>query len=254
MTEGSKNTVQATERSIDLIETLRELDSARLTTLADHVGLPNSTVHNHLSTLVNRGYVIKQNERYRLSLQFLDLGAYTRRMRKIYQVAAPELDEVATETGEVVSLVVEESGKGIFLYSAEGEDAVSLNTVPGTRIHMHTSAMGKAILAQLPDEEVTEILKRHGLQKYTPHTIVDETALRENLDAIRERGLAIDNEERVRGSRAVAVPIRDESGGIIGSIGVSGPMSRLTDERMAGELADLLHDTTNIIELKRTYS
>lgn len=254
MADEPRNTVQATKRSFDIIEALQDIDRARLTTLADRLDLPNSTVHNHLSTLVERGYVVKEDEHYRLSLRFLDLGEYTRRLQKVYNLARPELDEVAAETGEIASLVVAENGQGVFLYSAEGGDVISLDTSPGTRVHMHASAMGKIILAQLPEDEVTDILDQHDLPEYTENTITERESLRDELAEIRERGVAFDDEERVRGSRSVAVVIRDENGSVIGSVGISGPASRLAKERLTGELTDHLHDTTNIIELKLAYS
>lgn len=254
MADEQQNTVQATERSLDIIEALQELDRARLTTLAKELGLPNSTLHNHLSTLEQRGYVVRENEHYRLSLRFLDIGEYTRDIRKVYRVARPELDEIASETGEIASLVVEENGRGVFLYSAAGEEAISLDTSPGTYIHMHASAMGKAILAQLPEDEVAAILDQHGLPERTQNTIINRDSLLDELETIREQGVAIDDEERVRGSRSVAVAIRDEAGSVIGSIGISGPASTLTTERMMNTLAEQLHDTTNIIELKLAYS
>lgn len=253
MTDEPENTVQATERSLDIIEALRALDGARLTVIANHVDLPNSTVHNHLQTLTNRGYIIKENGYYRLSLRFLDLGEYTRSLQKIYRHSIQELDNLAAETDEVASLVVDEAGQSVFIYSAEGTDAVSPDTSPGTHVPMHVTAMGKAILAQLPDDEVEEIIECHGLPAYTDHTIVDEAALMEKLEAVREAGIATEDAERVRGTRSIAVPIRDDSGSVIGAIGITGPASRLTQSRMEDELAPMLHDATNIIELKRTY-
>lgn len=254
MTYEAKNPIKATKRSFDVIETLEEMDGARLTILAEELDLPNSTVHSHLSTLMERGYVIQEDETYRLSLQFLRLGEATRKIHKVYHAGRAEIDELAAETGEVASLLVEEEGRAVFLYSAEGDDAMPLNTSPGTHIHLHASAMGKAILAQLADDEVDAILEEQALPAYTQNTITDEEALREELMDIREGGIAVDDEERVRGSRSVAAPLRGESGKIIGSVAISGPVSRLSHDFLSTELAERLHDATNIIELKLAYS
>ncbi len=254
MTYEAKNPIKATKRSFDVIETLAKMDGARLTIIAEELDLPNSTVHSHLSTLMERGYVVQEDDTYRLSLQFLRLGESTRKIHRVYHAGRAEIDELAAETGEVASLLVEEDGRAVFLYSAEGDDAMSLNTSPGTHIHLHTSAMGKAILAQLPDDEVDTILEHRALPAYTEKTLTDEDALREELTDIREDGIATDDEERVRGSRSAAAPLRGESGKVIGSVGISGPVSRLSYDSLSNGVADRLHDATNIIELKLAYS
>jgi len=253
MSYEAKNPVQATRRSLDIVETLRELEGARLTTIADEVGLPNSTVHSHLTTLMEGGYVVKDGDTYRLGLRFLELGEFTRSLRKIHRVTEPELAELAADTGEVAALVVEEGGFGVVLDSTRGEEAVPADIDPGTRFHLHTSALGKVILAHLPEDEVAAIVDQHGLGAYTDETITDRDALREELRETRERNVAYDTEERVSRSKSVAESIKNESGQIVGSVGVSGPVGRLRDDRLA-EIEDRLHDVTNIVELKLVYS
>lgn len=249
----AKHPVQATRRSLDIVETLRDLEGARLTTIAEEVGLPNSTVHSHLTTLMEGGYVAKDGDTYRLGLRFLELGERTRSLRKIHRVTEPELAELAADTGEVASLAVEEGGFGVVLDSAQGEDAVPADVHPGTRFHLHTSALGKAILADMPDSEVDAIVDQHGLEAYTEETITDRDELHEELRETRERNVAYDTEERVSRSKSVAVSIKNESGQIVGSVGVSGPVGRLRDDRL-GEIEDRLHDVTNIVELKLVYA
>ena len=254
MSYEAKNPVQATQRSFDIIEALRAQNGARLTTLASSLDLPNSTVHNHLSTLMERKYVVKDGDVYRLSLRFLDLGEQTRAIRKIYQVAKPELDELATETGEVVSLLVEENGMGAFLYSVEGGDAVPAETSAGTHVHLHTTGLGKCILANLSQEAEETIVDRHGLPAETSNTITDHQNLQQQLAEIRQSGLAIADAERIEGIRSVGVPIKDDDGRILGAIGIFGPAGRLADDRIERSLATALENTSNIVELKYTYS
>lgn len=250
----AKNPVKTTERSLDIVETLKELDGAKLTDLADHLDLPNSTVHNHLSTLVQRGYVVKDGNTYRVSLRFLEFGEYARGLRRVYEFGRPELDELAEETGEVASLMIEENGMGVYLYTVEGENAVPLDTYPGKHIHLHSSALGKAILAHYPADRVDNIIDRHGLPAATDHSIIDREALHDELEGTRERGIAFEDEERVDGYRAVAASIRGETGRIVGAISVSGPTSRLDDNRFENHLPERLLNVTNVIELKLVYS
>lgn len=254
MDRGAKNPVKTTQRSLAIIETLRELDGARLTELAAHLDLPNSTVHSHLSTLVEGNYVLKDGDVYRVGLRFLELGEHARNRRKVYECARPEVDELAADTGEVANLLVEEGGWGVYLYTARGENAVPLDISPGKHVHLHATALGKCILAALPESRVEEIVQARGLPARTDNTITDRATLAEELDRVRERGFAIDDEERVDGMRCVGTAVKSESGNVIGAISVSAPTSALTDERLTDTVPEHLFSAANVIELKVAYS
>ena len=254
MVREAKNPVKTTRRSLDIIEVLRAMDGARLTELAERLDLPNSTVHNHLSTLMERNYVFRDGDVYRVSLRFLELGEYARRRRKVYELARSEISELAAETGEIANLVVEENGWGVYLWSARGEDAVPLDIQPGKHVHLHSTAVGKCILAHFPEKRVAEIIEQRGLPAETDATITDPDELTEELDAVRDRGYAIDDEERLPGMRCIATTVKSESGSIIGAISVSGPTSTMSRDRLADELVAQIEDTANVIELKVAYS
>jgi IclR family acetate operon transcriptional repressor len=253
MTNDRSPPVRTTARSFDIIETLRELDGARLTAIAEHLDLPNSTIHNHLSTLVQRGYVIREGDTYRVSLRFLDFGEFARSRRKVYEVAKPEIDKLAAESKETSNLLVEENGKGVYLYTAQPRDAIPLDVSPGKHVVLHATALGKVILAYFPENRTRTILNQRGLPALTKKTIVDQDDLFDELEVIREQGYAVDNEERVRGMRCVAVAIKNENGLVIGAISVSGPSSRLSADPTEEFLDNLLR-TKNIIELKLAHS
>jgi DNA-binding IclR family transcriptional regulator len=254
MAREAKNPVKTTQRSLDIVETLREMDGARLTELADRLDLPNSTVHNHLSTLMERDYVLKDGDVYRVSLRFLDLGEHARNRRKVYELAKPEIEELADETGEIANLLVEENGRGVYLWSSEGENAVPLDIAPGKHVHLHATALGKCILAHLPEKRVEEIIDRRGLLAETDATITDSDALMEELEAVREQGYAIDDEERLTGMRCIGTTVKSESGNVIGAISVSGPTSAMPMDRLTDSLAEQLEGAANVIELKVAYS
>jgi DNA-binding IclR family transcriptional regulator len=254
MAREAKNPVKATRRSLDIVETLRAMDGARLTEVADRLDLPNSTVHNHLSTLMERDYVHKDGNVYRVSLRFLELGEYARDRRKIYQLAKPEIEELAADTGEVANLLVEENGLGVYLWTSEGKNAVPLDIHPGKHVHLHTTALGKCILAHLSDKRVEEIAEERGLPARTDSTISDTETLFDELEAVREQGYAVDDEERVSGMRCIGTAVKSESGNVIGAISVSGPVSAMPTDRLDGELGDRLLAAANVIELKVAYS
>lgn len=254
MVGEANNPVKTTLRSLDIVETLREMDGARLTELADRLDLPNSTVHNHLSTLMERDYVLKDDDVYRVSLRFLDLGEYARTRRKIYELAKPEVEELAADTGEVANLLVEENGRGVYLWTAGGENAVPLDIYPGKHVPLHATAIGKCILAHLSESRIDAIVEHSGLPAKTENTITDAATLHEVLETVRDRGYAIDDEERLPGMRCIGTAVKSESGNVIGAISVSGPTSAMPMDRLTNALAEQLLGTANVIELKVAYS
>jgi len=254
MTSNDGATVGATETTLRILETLKELDGSGVTEVADRLDLPKSTVHNHVSTLLRNEYVVKEGDTYRVGLQFLEFGEHIRDRMPIYDVARPEVERLAEDTGELANLLVEEHGKGVYLCRAKGSRAVRLDTYAGMRVHLHCTALGKAILAHLPDGRVREIIDAHGLPERTETTITDETTLLEELEETRERGYAYDKEERLAGLRCVAAPIRNLDGNALGAISVSGPTSRMKGERFGEGIPEELISTANVIELNLNYS
>jgi len=151
-------------------------------------------------------------------------------------------------------MMIEEHGRGVFLYKVRGSKAVQLDTHAGKRVPLQTTAMGKTILAYQPRDEVEEIFDRHGLPQITEHTITDREELFDVLAEIRERGYAYDDEERVNGMRCVAAPITDGDNRAIAAISVSGPKSRLSGDSFTDELPDTVLRSTNVIEVNLAYS
>jgi IclR family acetate operon transcriptional repressor len=245
--------VKATRVSFDVVEILQELDGAGVTEVADRLDLPRSTVHDHLRTLEELALVVNENGTYRVGTRFLEFGGYVRDRMKVFEVAKPELKKLAEETGEHANLKIEEHGRGVFLYKTEGENAVKLDTYNGYRVHLQTTALGKAIMAHMPHERVVEILDRHGMPAVTDRTVTDRETLFEQLEEIRERGYALDVEERVRGMRCVAAPLLND-GEVLGAISVSGPKNRMQGERFEEEIPNQVLRTANVIEVNMTYA
>lgn len=253
MTIDEPTTVRATETSFRILDALRALDGAGVTELAGYLELPKSTVHNHLQTLRRTEYVTKQGPEYDVGLRFLQLGEYARDRRQVATIGPPEIEKLATETREMANLLVEEHGRGVFLYRAKGADAVHMDTHAGKRVHLHTTGFGKSILAHLSEERVEEILDRHGLPQVTPNTITDREQLMAQLDEIREQGYAYDDEERLEGLRCIAAPIVVEND-VLGAVSVSGPKSRMSGEWYTEELPALTMSAANVIEINSTYA
>lgn len=246
--------VNAIETTITVVKALRKHESIGITDLAEEVDLPKSTVFNHLKTLEENEFVVNEGGSYRLGCQFLELGAKARKYHGVHKVARQEVNQLAKETGEISALLVEEYGLGVFLHRSEGEQAVHLDSYTGQRIHLHGAALGKAILASLPREEVEKIIEKRGLPELTANTITDREELFEELDVVSERGVAFDDQERLDGLRSVAVPIKDGEDDVLGSLSIAGPSSRIRDERFRETIPTKLEDVVNLIELNITYA
>ncbi|WP_458187068.1 IclR family transcriptional regulator [Haladaptatus sp. NG-WS-4] len=251
---GEKNRVKTTQKTFRIIQTLKQLDGARVTELADALEMGKSTVHNHLRTLVHEGYVIQQDEEYRLSLQFLELGGYIRDQLDIYKVAEPEVKQLAEQTGELANLAVSEQGLLTYIDRSKGDQAVDLDTYPGLQAQMHCTALGKVILAHTPREQVESVLDRHGLPKLTENTITDRDDLYDELEQIRSDGYAQDHGERLEGLRCVAAPVKSAEDDVEGAISVSAPASRMKSNRYNQEIPEKVRSAANVIELNLKYS
>ncbi|MFC5973642.1 IclR family transcriptional regulator [Halomarina salina] len=254
MGKQAKHAVKSVENAFEILDALKQLNGAGVSELSEHLGLPKSTIHNYLSTLVQEEYVVKEGSTYHIGIRFLEYGAFARIQMDIYEIARPEVDDLAERTGELANLMVEQHGRGSYLHRARGERAVQVEAHVGTRVSLHGTALGKAMLAHFPDERVDEIVEMHGLTGFTPTTITDRDELEAELAEIRETGVAFDDEERLPGLRCVAAPILSNNGRVLGAISVSGPSNRIRDDRFTEELPNRVLEAVNVIELNVTYS
>lgn len=248
--EGS---VRAVERTLTVIEYLREQSPATLSEITGHVELPKSTVHRHLKTLKGWEYVVERDGEYLLSLRFLGLGERAREQHPEYRLAAKKANEIAEHTAERVQFITEEHGRAVFVHQQMGSNAVRTDTFPGKRVPIHASAAGLAILSQYPQRRVDEIVEQRGLDAITSKTISSPEALDTQLERTRERGYSINDQGIIEGLRAIGAPVIGPSGTVIGGLSISGPINRMEGERFNKELPALLLGATNELELNIKY-
>jgi DNA-binding IclR family transcriptional regulator len=221
--------------------------------LARELGIPYSTAFNLLNTMERYGYVRKDEAgKYFLGLKLLSLGNIQIKDVSLREVAAPALEELVRGTELTAHLAVLECGEAVYIDKKEPSGFLKINSWIGKRNYVHTSAVGKALIAWRPQGEVEEIWKK-GLPKRTAKTITSLRQLKAELAATRARGFAIDSEEDEVGGRCVAAPVFNASGSVVASIGVSGIVQQIRNERLS-KLGELLRSHAAQISSRLGYS
>jgi len=254
MDEPSGRTLKTTETSFDIIEYIKDVDGATLDKLATNLNLAKSTVHAHVTTLAERGYLTKVGNQYEIGLEFFHLGVYARDRNPAYQLALENVRGLARTTNEESTFSVEAFGRVITLFDTIGYEADQNQNVGVFRIgqyhDMHCTAVGKALLAAYSDDRVVSIINRRGLPAQTSNTITEKADLIEELEKIRERGYAINDEEYIEGHRSVAVAVREPNEEILGALSIQGPSYRLTVDRLIKMSENVLIDNGTELEQK----
>lgn len=242
--ESSAGEIQSLRRSFEILEYIHSNDGARLGELSESLGLARSTVHNHLTTLKRMGYLIKEANTYHLGLQFLHLGEYTRHRKPEYRLAHRTVEQLARDTNEEVDFTVPENGRMISMYHSVG-DQMSSGLQVGQWFHMHTTAAGKAVMAEMSKAEVESIVDRWGLPARTENTITDVDHLHEELEAVRDRGYAINEQETLDGYHSVGIAATYPDGETFGAFAVGGPTYRI---KTALKSSNFLDDLFRAVE------
>jgi DNA-binding IclR family transcriptional regulator len=247
-----RRTVKTADTVFDIIQKLQESDGNTVTELSNSLDLAKSTVHTYLSTLEQKEYVVKKDNSYQLSLKFLDHGMYAMQDHDLTSAARPILEQTATETGELVWIIVEEHGRAVYLDRVKGDKAVQTSGRRGLRTYLHVLASGKCILANMDEEEVNRILDRHGLPAQTENTVTNREELVTELQRVREEGYAYNREEEVSGIHAIGAPII-QGGTVHGGVSIAGPATRFQDEDYDWKMRKATIEAANTIELNIEY-
>lgn len=250
-----KYLVPSLARSFEILDIL-SMSSVGLTKMeiARQVGIPYSTAFNLLNTMEQYGYVRKDEGagKYFLGLRLLSLGNIQMKDFSVRELAGPVLEDLVRATQLTAHLAVLDRGEAVYIDKKEPAGFLRINSWVGKRNYVHTSAVGKALIAWRPPEEVEEIWKR-GLPKRTANTLTSLKKFKAELAAIRARGFAVDREEDEVGGRCVAAPIFDASGTVVASIGVSGIVQQIPDRRI-GPLGELLRSRAEELSSRLGFS
>jgi IclR family transcriptional regulator, KDG regulon repressor len=241
--EKSEYIIQAVSHALDLLEQFHgEDDELGVTELSKRLKLHKNNVFRLLATLESRGYVEqnKATENYRLGLKSLELGQTFIKQMGLLRQAQPVLEKMVEECNETSYISIFKDG--FIVYLEIEETTMTVRVVPriGIRLPAYCTAAGKVHLAFLREEELDKLYAKTKLISFTPKTLSSLDALKKELEEIREKGFAIDNEEYDIGVRCVAAPIRDYTRRVVGAVSLSGPSMRFTDERMDKELVPIV--------------
>jgi len=234
-TTDSPYKVQVLDRALAALAILANSSSdCSLAELCPALKLHKSTVHRLMMVLEQHRLVVKNPDtgRYRLGLRLYELGSRAIDGLDLRGRARPYLDRLQDEFGETVFFCILDEGQVFYVEKVESQRSVRTACTVGSRAPAYCTAVGKAMLAELPDAEVSKIVRRWGLKEVTANTITTANALKTELKAVRARGFAIDDEEKEEGLRCVGAAVRSHSGKLAAAMSISGPAFRMTKERV----------------------
>jgi len=241
-TESGRYRIQAIERAVAILNAFSaEEPELGVTDLADRLDLHKSTVHRFLVNLEAAGLVERdrRTSRYRLGLRIFELGGLVLQQMNLWDEALPFLEGLVSDTGETGHLAVLDGGEAVYIERVEARRALRIPSAIGRGYPAHATSLGKVLLANLDRESAVALVEERGLHRCTPRTITDPDALWRELDKVCAEGYAVDDEEYEEGLRCIGAPIVGHTGQIVAALGIGGPVTRVTPERV-DELAALV--------------
>ena len=231
----AQNTIKSLDRAMEVFEFLSETQGKTLSALAADLDQSPATVYRILVTLEGRGLVEfdAEDQVWHIGPQAFVIGARFLRRTSLLDRARPIMRKLMHETGETANLGREQGGLVLFLSQVETHETIRAFFPPGTLSPMHSSGIGKALLAQMDEDQLDRTLAGQMLEAFTERTITDIAALKADLQVARAQGFAVDSEEKNIGMRCIAAPVFDMNSEAIAGISVSGPTSRVGPDQIS---------------------
>ncbi|PHS78723.1 MAG: IclR family transcriptional regulator [Rhodospirillaceae bacterium] len=230
----SSGQVQSLCRALSILNVIAEDEHGlTMTHIAQRTGLPLSTTHRLLTTLQHERYVRCDNDQslWKAGVQAFIIGNAFARSRDIIATSRPFMTELMEQSGETTNLAVVDQGECIYLAQVECRQIMRVQAKPGSRVPMHSSAVGKAFLAAMPEEKAKKFIQMREFERNTDKTVVKQQELQQEVSGVRDSGYGRDDEEHCIGLRCVASVIFDEFGEPMAAVSLSGPMARICDEQ-----------------------
>lgn len=228
-----ENSVQALEKALAVLEYLSRIEGdIDLSSLAQALALPKTTLLRLLATLKKRHFVQQdeQSRRFRLGWALIHLGQAAGRAFDLAGLAHPVLERLAGRSGETANLILLDGEHAVYVDQVVSASIIRGVPAVGAPLGLHCTAAGKVLLSFEPEEQRAAILRRLRLVRLTQKTITEPSLLAEELERTRRRGFAVDDEETELGGRCVAAPVRDRRGKVVAAVSIIGPAHRVNPE------------------------
>lgn len=226
----------AVDRALNILElVVQRTEGMTNSELSRRLDIPKSSASYLLRTLEQRGYLRRdaETQRYRIGVKAAGLAHGMREFVDLRQAASPVLQQLVERTRLTAHLAILDHGRAVYIDRAENPGFLRINTWIGRDLEVHTTAVGKVLMARKPESEVRRTLKEAGMAKKTPRSITSAEEYLEELSRVRARGYAVDNEENSAGVRCVAAPVFGASGEILAAIGLTAATSQIPEEATA---------------------
>lgn len=226
----ARSLVTSIDRALTILEMLSQSKKGLTNSeVSRKLNLPKSTISYILRTLKQRGYLYKDDVlgKYRLTAKLFSVGSQGLRARELHDIALPILQDLVDRTGLTSHLAILDGYEAVYIEKVDKPGFIMMNTWVGRRLDVHCTAIGKALIAHLPQETVAEIVKAKGLPKNTPKTITSPSQLFLELAKVRAAGYALDNSENSLDVKCIAAPIFNMQGKVEAAVGLTGTESQM---------------------------
>lgn len=234
--------VQSVARALEILELFQKSRTLGISDIAEAMELSKSTIYGLVNTLVTFGYLEQESEtkKYRLGMKLFELGTTVEQRMDLRREARPFCEDIAKRYGQTVHLATHWEGEVVYIDKFDQPDFLISYSQVGKRAPMSCTGVGKALLAYLPLSYLEQYVFSKPLPQKTSHSLSTKEALLENLEEVRRRGYAVDDEEIELGLRCVAAPIFNHQGQPVAAVSLSGMVNKMTPEVLASLAVDLV--------------
>jgi DNA-binding IclR family transcriptional regulator len=244
------------ERALNILSILSDGKQRTLKEVSDVIGINKSTVFRFVTTLLNQGYVERdeQNAKYRLGIACLELARAYHESSDVRKIAYEDLERLRDETKETVHLAILDKMEVVYVEKFLGLHAIGIMTSQvGGRSPSYCTGLGKVLLAFEDPDKVRSYYKEKEFYRFSDNTIQNIDTLMDHLDEVRVEGYALDQGEHEPDVRCIAVPLFDFTSGAVAAISVSGPASRMDPLEGQKELITKVKDSARLISQRLGY-